>query len=218
MKFHVRQVSALSFSLSLLSIPLEDGPIYLQVHIYLSPRDNINSTIKRKKGASFETPSRCSQGQVRKKMDPHSRRAQYNQRPPKVGPELQNLRHGFNMEMKTLSVLDAFRKTGGSGSEVSSSPVSRTPSSSSSSFGVTRKGVAGKDGIGKGKGKGREKDLCLYGAGSGRVRVKSPVVEERPIATNARVRRDEKYKRDMYLAFVDNALVQKAQVCTEKNI
>lgn len=120
------------------------------------------------------------------------------------------------MEMKTLSVLDAFRKTGGSGSEVSSSPVSRMPSSSSSSFGVTQKGVAGKGGIGKGKGKGREKDLLLYGAGSGRGRVKSPVVEERPIATNARVRRDEKYKRDMYLAFVDNALVQKAQVCTDK--
>ena len=34
----------------------------------------------------------------------------------------------------------------------------------------------------------------------------------RPIASNSRVRRDEKYKRDMYLAFIDNALEQKAKV------
>lgn len=34
----------------------------------------------------------------------------------------------------------------------------------------------------------------------------------RPIASNSRVRRDEKYKRDMYLAFIDNALTQKARV------
>ena len=34
----------------------------------------------------------------------------------------------------------------------------------------------------------------------------------RPIASNSRVRRDEKYMRDMYLAFVDNALTQKARV------
>ena len=34
----------------------------------------------------------------------------------------------------------------------------------------------------------------------------------RPIATNSRVKQDEKYRRDMYLAFVNNALQQKANV------
>lgn len=34
----------------------------------------------------------------------------------------------------------------------------------------------------------------------------------RPIATNSRLKRDEKYRRDMYLAFIDNALSQKAKV------
>ena len=34
----------------------------------------------------------------------------------------------------------------------------------------------------------------------------------RPIATNSRLKRDDKYKRDMYLAFVENALAQKAKV------
>ena len=38
--------------------------------------------------------------------------------------------------------------------------------------------------------------------------------KERPIASNSRVRKDEKYRRNMYLAFVDNALVQKARVST----
>ncbi|TDL29829.1 RNA polymerase I-specific transcription initiation factor RRN3 [Rickenella mellea] len=33
----------------------------------------------------------------------------------------------------------------------------------------------------------------------------------RPIATNSRVRKDEKYRKDMYLAFVNNALQQKKQ-------
>lgn len=34
----------------------------------------------------------------------------------------------------------------------------------------------------------------------------------RPIATNSRVKQDEKYRKDMYLAFVNNALQQKANV------
>ncbi|KAJ7098804.1 RNA polymerase I-specific transcription initiation factor RRN3 [Mycena belliarum] len=33
---------------------------------------------------------------------------------------------------------------------------------------------------------------------------------KRPIATNARVKQDEKYRKDMHLAFVNNALLQKA--------
>jgi len=35
---------------------------------------------------------------------------------------------------------------------------------------------------------------------------------QRPIATNSRVKQDEKYRRDMYLAFVNNALQQKSNV------
>ena len=34
----------------------------------------------------------------------------------------------------------------------------------------------------------------------------------RPIATNSRVKRNQKLHRDMHLAFIDNALEQKAQV------
>lgn len=34
----------------------------------------------------------------------------------------------------------------------------------------------------------------------------------RPIATNSRVKQDEKYRQDMYLVFVNNALQQKAAV------
>lgn len=37
-------------------------------------------------------------------------------------------------------------------------------------------------------------------------------VSNRPIATNSRVRKNERYGRNMYLAFIDNALVQKARV------
>lgn len=40
----------------------------------------------------------------------------------------------------------------------------------------------------------------------------------RPIASNSRLRRDEKYRRDMYLAFIDNALTQKAKVCFSPSI
>lgn len=34
----------------------------------------------------------------------------------------------------------------------------------------------------------------------------------RPIATNSRIKQDEKYRKDMYLVFVNNALQQKAGV------
>ncbi|KAJ6523380.1 hypothetical protein B0H10DRAFT_1731422, partial [Mycena sp. CBHHK59/15] len=36
------------------------------------------------------------------------------------------------------------------------------------------------------------------------------VLIRRPIATNSRVKQDEKYRKDMHLAFVNNALLQKA--------
>ena len=39
-----------------------------------------------------------------------------------------------------------------------------------------------------------------------------PSLSPRPIATNSRIKQDEKYRRDMYLACVDNALHQKANV------
>ncbi|KAF9464841.1 RNA polymerase I-specific transcription initiation factor RRN3 [Collybia nuda] len=39
----------------------------------------------------------------------------------------------------------------------------------------------------------------------------SPSLINRPIATNSRVKQDEKYRKDMYLAFVHNALQQKAE-------
>jgi RNA polymerase I-specific transcription initiation factor RRN3 len=38
------------------------------------------------------------------------------------------------------------------------------------------------------------------------------VVEERPIKTNSRIVKEEKYRKDMYLAFVRNALIQKSMV------
>lgn len=38
------------------------------------------------------------------------------------------------------------------------------------------------------------------------------VLIRRPIATNSRVKQDEKYRKDMHLAFVNNALLQKANV------
>ncbi|KAI5120687.1 hypothetical protein M0805_006976 [Coniferiporia weirii] len=100
-------------------------------------------------------------------MDPHSRLSQYNQRPPKAGPQLQYIRQ---MEPKTTAVFDQFRK-----------------SSSASSFSTPSSSIA--------------KDL------------KDPAA--RPIASNSRVRRDEKYRRDMYLAFIDNALMQKARGVSE---
>ncbi|KAF8580614.1 RNA polymerase I-specific transcription initiation factor RRN3 [Ramaria rubella] len=40
---------------------------------------------------------------------------------------------------------------------------------------------------------------------------KESMVTPRPIATNSRVKRDEKYRQDMYLAFVNNALLQKSK-------
>ncbi|KAJ6515511.1 RNA polymerase I-specific transcription initiation factor RRN3 [Mycena sanguinolenta] len=41
------------------------------------------------------------------------------------------------------------------------------------------------------------------------------VLIRRPIATNSRVKQDEKYRKDMHLAFVNNALVQKANGSSE---
>lgn len=41
---------------------------------------------------------------------------------------------------------------------------------------------------------------------------KAPDTPKRPIATNWRVKQDEQLRRDMHLAFVDNALSQKAKV------
>lgn len=40
----------------------------------------------------------------------------------------------------------------------------------------------------------------------------STLLVRRPIATNSRVKQDEKYKKDMYLSFVNNALKQKTIV------
>lgn len=34
----------------------------------------------------------------------------------------------------------------------------------------------------------------------------------RPIATNSRVKQDEQFKKDMFLAFVNNALLEKLNV------
>ncbi|KAF7352452.1 RNA polymerase I-specific transcription initiation factor RRN3 [Mycena venus] len=41
------------------------------------------------------------------------------------------------------------------------------------------------------------------------------VLIRRPIATNSRVKQDEKYRKDMHLAFVNNALLQKANGTSE---
>jgi RNA polymerase I-specific transcription initiation factor RRN3 len=40
----------------------------------------------------------------------------------------------------------------------------------------------------------------------------SQLTMPRPIATNSRIKKDEKYRTDMYLAFVNNALQQKLKV------
>lgn len=40
----------------------------------------------------------------------------------------------------------------------------------------------------------------------------APALVRRPIATNSRIRQDEQYRKDMYLAFVNNALQQKLEV------
>ena len=39
-----------------------------------------------------------------------------------------------------------------------------------------------------------------------------PLLVQRPIATNSRVKQDERYRKDMYLAFVNNALQEKVNV------
>jgi len=38
------------------------------------------------------------------------------------------------------------------------------------------------------------------------------LLNPRPIATNSRVKQGEKYRKDMYLAYLNNALQQKANV------
>ncbi|KIL70295.1 hypothetical protein M378DRAFT_183840 [Amanita muscaria Koide BX008] len=45
--------------------------------------------------------------------------------------------------------------------------------------------------------------------------ISSPVLTERPIATNSRIKQDEKYRRDMYLIFVNDALQKKTMGVTE---
>ena len=42
--------------------------------------------------------------------------------------------------------------------------------------------------------------------------------DERPIKTNSRIIKDEKYRKDMYLAFVRNALIQKAMVSPSSDL
>ena len=39
-----------------------------------------------------------------------------------------------------------------------------------------------------------------------------PLLIQRPIATNSRIKQDEKYRKGMYLAFVKNALQQMSNV------
>lgn len=45
----------------------------------------------------------------------------------------------------------------------------------------------------------------------------STLLVRRPIATNSRIKQNESYRKDMYLAFVDNALQQKmnVRICLE---
>ena len=46
-----------------------------------------------------------------------------------------------------------------------------------------------------------------------RVKLQSPSPPtERPIATNSRIKQDQKYRKDMYLAFVNDALQKKLSV------
>lgn len=41
---------------------------------------------------------------------------------------------------------------------------------------------------------------------------KDSMASPRPIITNSRIKQDENYRKDMYLAFVNNALLQKSKV------
>ncbi|CAL1700445.1 unnamed protein product [Somion occarium] len=90
-------------------------------------------------------------------MDPHSRLSQFNNRPPKAGPNQRRM----EAPLRTLDPLDNYKKKSAS---------SKYPASSSTS--------------------------SLLG---------------RPIATNSRVKQDEQYRKDMHLAFITNALQQKAK-------
>jgi RNA polymerase I-specific transcription initiation factor RRN3 len=45
-----------------------------------------------------------------------------------------------------------------------------------------------------------------------RVKLPSPSPTERPIATNSRIKQDEQYRKDMYLAFINDALQKKLAV------
>ncbi|KAH8118691.1 RNA polymerase I-specific transcription initiation factor RRN3 [Phellopilus nigrolimitatus] len=112
------------------------------------------------------------------------------------------------MEPKTTSVFDRFRKSASSASGFSTSspggvstptPFASRPRSRSGSLSAL--GLGGPRGLDTGSRSGSVNDLNGLAA--------------RPIASNARVRRDEKYRRDLYLAFVDNALTQKAQGVSE---
>lgn len=40
----------------------------------------------------------------------------------------------------------------------------------------------------------------------------TPSLTERPIASNSRIKQDEKYRKDMYLAFINDALQKKLSV------
>lgn len=91
-------------------------------------------------------------------MDPHSRLAQFNQRPPKSGPYIPTSRF---MEPSPKPKLDYLPKRSPSTGKSPSNPSLLTP---------------------------------------------------RPIATNSRVKNDEKFRKDMYLSFINNALQQKANV------
>ena len=117
-------------------------------------------------------------------MDPHSRLAQFNQRPPKSGPQVQRMRQMEQRErpITTANVFDHFTRHS-------------SPSSSAHAVVFVSERVVGKD-----KENAAGNELAAYSA--------------RPIASNSRVRRDEKSRRDMYLAFINNALSEKAKVRT----
>ncbi|KAJ6466697.1 RNA polymerase I-specific transcription initiation factor RRN3 [Mycena vitilis] len=57
--------------------------------------------------------------------------------------------------------------------------------------------------------------LESFGKRPSRASPSPAVLIRRPIATNSRVKQDEKYRKDMHLAFVNNALLQKAKGISE---
>ncbi|KAI0030899.1 RNA polymerase I-specific transcription initiation factor RRN3 [Vararia minispora EC-137] len=92
-------------------------------------------------------------------MDPHSRHSQYNQRPPKSGPQAPFSRH--HDHQSKMPSLDRFARN---------TPSADPPQKPSS---IT-------------------------------------ALASRPIATNSRIKQEERLRKDMYLAFVNNALQEKA--------